>query len=97
MKFKVDSEACQSAGTCLTFTNEDEKIYEFDDENKAEILTASGGKVQDKWVEVKELAGVDKKNLKEAEKTIVDSAKGCPFNAIVVEDGGKQIWPEKDE
>lgn len=92
MKFKIDKEACQSAGVCLTFTNRGEKIYQFDDKNKAEIITKDGKKVQDQWVDIKEISDQPDREL---EKTILDSAKSCPFDAIIViDDQGKQLWPE---
>lgn len=97
MKFKVDKEACQSATTCVAFTFLDQPIYDLDNENKAEIITEDDKKVQDKWVDVQDLKGVDDKNIEDAEQTVLDSAKGCPFNAIEVQDdNGKVIWPEKE-
>ena len=95
MKFKVDSDACQSATTCIAFTIDDQKIYELDDENKASIITKDNDKIQDKWVDIKNVNGAGDIKEDELEKIILDSAKGCPFNAIMVEnDKGKQIWPE---
>lgn len=95
MKFKVDKETCQSATTCIAFTFNDAVIYDLDDENKAEIVTSDDKKVQDKWVDVKEIKSVDDKNIENAEKVVLESAKGCPFNAIEVQDDeGKVIWPE---
>ena len=95
MKFKVDSDACQSATTCIAFTIDDQEIYELDDENKASIITKDNDKIQDKWVDIKNVNGAGDIKENELEKIILDSAKGCPFNAIMVEnDKGKQIWPE---
>lgn len=95
MKFKVDSETCQSATTCIAFTINDQEIYELDNENKAAIITKDGKKIQDQWVDFKNINGANKIKKDEVEKIILDSAKGCPFNAIIVRnDQGKQIWPE---
>lgn len=95
MKFKVDSEACQSATTCIGFTIGNREIYKLDDENKATIITKDGNGAQDKWVDSQNVNGARDISEDELKKIILDSAKGCPFNAIIVQDDkGKQIWPE---
>lgn len=95
MKFKVESSACQGAAVCLAFLTEGGKaIYELNDESKAEILTKKG-KVIDRWVDPIDLDINEKENLKKLEKTILDSARSCPFLAIFVQDEkGRQLWPE---
>ena len=97
MKFKVDRDMCQSAAVCIAFlTKNDQPIYQLNDENKAEIITKSGDKLIDKWVETKDVNQQADSQLKDLEKVILDSAKSCPFNAIIVKnDKGKQIWPEE--
>jgi len=99
MKFKVDSEACQSATTCIAFNLGGKPIYELDDENKAEVLEKKGDDVkhvQDKWVDIKNLEGFEEGKEEDAKKSVLDSAKGCSFNAIIVQnDEGKQVWPKE--
>ena len=69
MKFKVDRDMCQSAAVCIAFlTKNDQPIYQLNDENKAEIITKSGDKLIDKWVETKDVNQQADSQLKDLEK-----------------------------
>lgn len=108
MRVKVDREACQTAAICLQYKlNSVEPAYELDDDSLAVIKTSDGADsnqpkaespLADKegWVELADIAGYDAKEEAKMRKTVLESAKNCPFNAIVVEDDeGKVIWPEE--
>jgi ferredoxin len=96
---QVDREICQSAAICLAY-----HIYELDDESKAVLLTKNGSNSDDPHnvlataegaVRVEDLLNPEEKLSKEEMQAMVlESAKLCPFNAIIVHDAeGKQIWP----
>lgn len=94
----VDREMCQTAATCLAF-----HIYELDDESKAVLLTQNGSNSDDPknplataegFVQIEDLLNSENKSLEEMRAIVLESAKACPFNAIIVKDAeGKQIWP----
>lgn len=97
---RVDRELCQTAAVCLAY-----HIYELDDESKAVLLTKNGSNsdelsnvltTEDGLVRVEDLLNPDGTMTKEEMQAMVlESAKICPFNAIIVyDDMGKQIWPE---
>jgi ferredoxin len=95
---QVDRELCQSAATCLAWN-----IYELDDESKAVLLTSNGlnsDDIQntlaspDGTVLVSDLVNEDNQSLTSMQEAVLESAKSCPFNAIIVrDDQGNQIWP----
>jgi len=97
MRVKVDRDACQTAATCLMFQfNQKDLLYELDDESIAVLKTKDGRSVSDEWVEIEDLAGYDASKDKSLREILVDSAKACPFNAIIVEDdNGKVVWPDE--
>ncbi len=96
MRIKVDREACQTAATCLQFQlKEGMAMYELDDESIAVLKTKDGQTTSD-WVELSEVAGFNEQQLAKMKEIALDSAKACPFNAIIVEDdNGQVIWPEE--
>lgn len=95
---RVDRELCQTAATCLAFN-----IYELDDEAKAVLLTKNGStsdepdnilRTEEGDVKVEDLLNTDGKTLDEMRAIVLESAKLCPFNAIIVHDeAGNQMWP----
>ena len=96
----VDREMCQTAATCLAY-----RMYELDDESKAVLLTKNGLNsdepsnpmtTADGFVQVDDLINPDNLSPEAFRELILESAKACPFNAIIVRDAaGKQIWPEE--
>jgi ferredoxin len=94
----VDREMCQTAAVCLAY-----HIYELDDEAKAVLLTKNGSNsddpnnvlaTKDGFVNVEDLVNEEGKSVEEMQKMVLESAKICPFNAIIVRDKeGNQIWP----
>lgn len=96
----VDREICQTAATCLAFN-----IYELDDESKAVLLTKNGLNSDDPsnvlataegYVKVEDLVNSEELSLAEMRALVLESAKSCPFNAIIVKDAeGNQIWPKE--
>jgi ferredoxin len=97
----VDREICQTAATCLAY-----RMYELDDESKAVLLTKNGLNSDDPsnpmtdrdgFVRVDDLVNDEQLPLEELRALVLESAKACPFNAIIVRDAeGKQIWPPLD-
>ena len=95
---RVDRDMCQTAATCLAW-----HIYELDDESKAVLLTNNGQNsdepsnpltTSDGEVKVEDLLNPSSVGLEEMRALVLESAKACPFNAIIVKDkSGKQIWP----
>ena len=82
MRIRVDREKCISAASCVAIAPD---TFELDEEGKAVIKSKDGKKTSD-WT--------DYKNLSEAEQIILDAAKSCPTEAIIIEDdNGKQIFP----
>lgn len=93
----VDRDMCQTAATCLAY-----HVYELDDESKAVLLTKNGSNSDepdnelaiDGEVAIKDLKNPDNRSLEEMQALVLESAKACPFNAIIVKDAdGNQIWP----
>lgn len=95
---RVDRELCQTAAICLAFN-----IYELDDEAKAVLLTSNGStsdepsnalRTADGDVRIQDLLNTGGKTLEEMRAMVLESAKLCPFNAILVHNAeGGQIWP----
>ncbi len=94
----VDREMCLSAATCLAFN-----IYELDDESKAVLLTKNGSNSDEPgnplqsggFVTVEDLVNPESESLEAMQIRVLESAKSCPFNAIIVRDkDGNQIWPQ---
>lgn len=95
---RVDRDLCQTAATCLAFN-----VYELDDEAKAVLLTKNGRNSDDPGnpltnstgeVLVDDLLNEDGKTRQEMQEVLLESAKACPFNAIIVtDDNGNQVWP----
>lgn len=93
----VDRDLCQTAATCLAYN-----IYELDDEAKAVLLTRNGLNSDDPSnplsregeVAVEELLNSDSVSLDEMRDLVLESARACPFNAIIVRnDVGEVLWP----
>ena len=89
---------CQTAAICLAYS-----VYELDDESKAVLLTKNGSNSDDPSnpladssgsVAIEDLVNEGSVSLEEMRSMVLESAKACPFNAIIVHDAdGKQIWP----
>jgi ferredoxin len=95
----VDREKCLTAAICLAYN-----IYELDDEAKAVLLTRNDSNSddpgnalqQDGYVAVEDLVNEASVPLEEMRRLVLESAKACPFNAIIVKDAdGKVIWPQE--
>jgi ferredoxin len=96
---EVDREMCQTAAVCLAY-----HMYELDDEGKAVLLTKNGQHsdqagnplvVGEGQVAISDLANPEGKSLEELRQLALESAKICPFNAIIVRDSnGTIIWPQ---
>ncbi|MFH1832563.1 MAG: ferredoxin [Candidatus Levyibacteriota bacterium] len=88
LKVKVDRNLCIGAGTCIAVSP---KVFELDNEGKAVILKKGGSKTSD---------FVDYGELDDSEANILNGAKACPVNAIIiveVDEKGKeirQVYPE---
>lgn len=91
----VDRDLCLTAAVCLAYG-----MYELDDEAKAVLLTKNGQNSDDPanplatngFVQVDDLA--DGASGIELRRKVLESARACPFGAIVVRDTtGKQLWP----
>jgi ferredoxin len=96
----VDRALCQSAAVCLAYA-----MYELDDEEKAVILTANGSNsdeptnplAQAGEVKIEDLKNTANLSLEKLRELALESAKACPFNAIIVKDNqGRIIWPPQD-
>ncbi len=95
----VDREMCQTAAVCLAY-----HLYELDDEGKAVLLTKNGQNSDDNTnvlrdleggVEIPNLANPDNVSPEEMRRLVLESAKICPFNAIIVKDAeGNILWPK---
>lgn len=84
MKVKVVKELCIGAANCVAT---EPNVFALDEQNKA-YLQKDEQKVQDEWVDAKDL-GV-------SEEQILLAAQSCPTQAIIVaDDKGKQLWPPK--
>jgi len=98
IRIKVDREACQTAAICLQYQlNPNELMYELNDDSIAVIKTKEGATPADAegWVKLEDVAGYDPQNPEKMRDIALDSAKNCPFNAILVEVDGQIIWPEE--
>jgi ferredoxin len=90
---------CQTAAVCLAY-----HIYELDDEGKAILLAKNGLSDDDKatmedtmeqTVIIDDLINPEGKTSEEMRALVLESAKICPFNAIIVRDeAGKILWPQ---
>ncbi|MEK7497088.1 MAG: ferredoxin [Patescibacteria group bacterium] len=82
MRVKVDRDLCISAASCVALLPE---VFDLDDEGKAVLKKIAGGTTSDL---------TDFKDLPAEAKLIIEAAKSCPTNAIIIEDDdGKQIYP----
>lgn len=87
-KVKVDRTLCIGAASCVAVAP---KTFELDSEGKAVTLKKDGTKTSDY---------VNYIDIDDTETNILNSAKSCPVDAIIiveVDDQGneiKQIWPE---
>ena len=93
----VDRTLCQTAATCLAYS-----IYELDDEAKAVLLTRNSLNSDDPnnplsrdgEVNIEELLNGDSLSIEEMRELVLESARACPFNAIIVKAADGQIlWP----
>lgn len=87
-KVIVDRNLCIGAATCVAVAP---KVFELDNEGKAIILKRDGAKTSD---------AVKSTDIDDSEVNILNSAKSCPVDAIIItevdEQGNeiKRIWPE---
>jgi ferredoxin len=94
----IDREMCQTAAVCLAY-----HIYELDDLGKAVLLSKNGltdddritmDDAMEQTVLVDDLVNPDGKSPEEMRKLVLESAKICPFHAIIVKDReGKTLYP----
>ena len=86
-KVKIDRTLCIGSASCSAVSP---KAFDLDSEGKAVIKKKDGSKTSE---------FVDYKNIDETPENILNSAKSCPVNAIViveVDDKGneiRQVWP----
>jgi ferredoxin len=89
---EVDRELCQTAAVCLAYG-----VYELDDEGIALLLKKHGDEVErvaEGIVPISELINPDNATPEVLQQRLLDSAKACPFNAILVRNQkGDLIWP----
>ncbi len=82
MRIRVDRELCISAASCVALLPE---VFELDEEGKAVMKRMLGDKTSD-WT--------DYKDLPADAQLILEAARSCPTNAIIIEDDdGKQVYP----
>lgn len=82
MRVRVDRDLCIGAASCVALLPE---VFELDEEGKAVLKRLSGNKSSD-WADMKDLPA--------EVKMVLEAARACPTNAIIVEDdNGKQIYP----
>ncbi|MBU1038612.1 ferredoxin [Patescibacteria group bacterium] len=82
MRLKVDRDLCISAASCVALLPE---VFELDDEGKALIKNLAGSKTSD-WTDLKQLPADI--------QAIMEAARSCPTDAIIIEDdNGQQIYP----
>lgn len=82
MRVKVDRDLCIGAASCVALLPE---VFELDEEGKAIIKKLLGEATSD-WT--------DYKDLPADAKLVLEAAKSCPTNAIIIEDDeGRQIYP----
>lgn len=94
----VDRDVCITAAVCLMYD-----FYELDDEGKAVLLTNnnddSGNPDNvllngDGSVDIASLANSKGLSIAEMRELALESAKACPFNAIIVKnESGETVWP----
>ena len=91
----VDRDLCLTAAICLAYG-----MYELDDEAKAVLLTKNGLNSDDTTNPLATDGFVSVDTLKdpscgdELRQKVLESARACPFGAIIVRDAeGKQLWP----
>lgn len=88
LKVKVDRQLCIGAASCVAVAP---NTFELDSEGKAVIKKKDGIMTSDY---------VNYADINDNETNILNSAKSCPVNAIIiveVDDQGKevrQVWPE---
>ena len=82
MRVKVDRDLCIGAASCIALLPE---VFELDEEGKAVIKSLKGSKTSE-WTDGHDLP----KDL----QMVLEAARSCPTNAIIVEDDdGKQLYP----
>jgi ferredoxin len=82
MRVKVDRDLCIGAASCIALLPE---VFELDEEGKAVIKSLKGAKTS-AWTDIKDLP----KEL----QMVLEAARACPTNAIIIEDDeGKQLYP----
>lgn len=82
MRVRVDRELCIGAASCIALLPE---VFELDEEGKALIKALDGSKTSE-WT--------DYSKLSVEAQLILEAARSCPTNAIIIEDDdGKQIYP----
>lgn len=88
LRVKVDRELCIGAASCVAVAP---NTFELDNEGKAVIKKKDGSMTSDL---------VDYKDIADEEVNILNAAKSCPVNAIIIvevdEQGNevRQVWPE---
>lgn len=88
LKVKVDRELCIGAASCVAVAPD---TFELDSEGKAVIKKKDGTMTSDY---------VNYADINDNETNILNSAKSCPVNAIIiveVDEAGnevRQVWPE---
>lgn len=88
-KVKVDRDLCIGVGSCVAVAP---KVFELDGEGKAITLKKDGTKNETSDF-------TEYENIDDVPENILNSAKSCPVNAIVImeiDDAGneKQVWPQ---
>lgn len=87
-KVKVDRDLCIGAASCVAVAPD---TFELDSEGKAVIKKKDGTMTSD---------FVNYSDINDTEVNILNSAKSCPVNAIIIvevdEQGNeiRQVWPE---
>lgn len=94
----IDREMCQTAAVCLAY-----HMYELDDQGKAVLLSNNGltdeeradmDDAMEQTVLIDDLVNPEGKSPEEMRRLALESAKICPFNAIIVKDkDGNTLWP----
>lgn len=88
LKVKVDRDLCIGAASCVAVAP---NTFDLDGEGKAVIKKKDGTKTSDL---------VNYSDIADTETNILNSAKSCPVNAIIiieVDETGKeirQVWPQ---
>lgn len=91
----VDRDLCITAAVCLAYG-----MYDLDDEAKAVLLTRNGQTSDDPGNPMATDGFVNLNDIQDPESgdalrlKVLESARACPFGAIIVRDAaGKQLWP----